>query len=188
MQSKYAKLFHTVGFSHLWIKWQAKQKHHLLRRNSAALSADPFFPPFPWPCSLVRDSLLPSRRSLPHSGHIPPLLMLGGRLLVAKSIVGNPSGQAFQGPCRPLRKKCARVVSYSLSVQKALSASHLHIYYPQAKKKTLTSIINVLILSLRTNSKETLHMHISSSSQYTPRCAKPQFRAVRTLDRKGIKR
>lgn len=49
----------------------------------------------PSPCSLGRDSLPPSRPSLPHSDHIPPSLMLGGRLPVAQSIVGNLSDEAF---------------------------------------------------------------------------------------------
>lgn len=84
----FPKDLHLEGYLSLWLV--AKQKLNLLKRNCAVLCADPFS----WQCSLVRDSLPPSWRSLPHSSHIPPLFMLGGRLPVAKSIVGNPNEQA----------------------------------------------------------------------------------------------
>lgn len=85
-----------------------------------------------------------------------------------------------------IEKNCKGDVRYPLNVHKALSARHPQMYFSEAQE--VTSVINVLILSLRTNSKETPHMHISTSSQYNPRCAKPKFGAVKTLGRKGIRR
>lgn len=71
-------------------------RQRFLRRSlPPPSSARPSLPSSP--CSLGRDSLPPSRPSLPHSRRIPPSLMLGGRLRVAQGIVGNINDKALSG-------------------------------------------------------------------------------------------
>lgn len=93
-------------------------RQRFLRRSPPPpSSARPSLPSSP--CSLGRDSLPPSRPSLPHSRRIPPSLMLGGRLRVAQGIVGNINDKALSGGHEEGTRTSERGLRPSLFDQKA---------------------------------------------------------------------